>query len=235
MSLAGLLIEAKPTAAGRAMIAMTVAALGCAAAGAGAAIEPVPPKLTIDQAVVRFPGGRPIPGNVPNSAGGGLSPDGYSAKFTGMIGPITRDAFLFNAPMGGEFHFEGDIVGGVFPGLKICVSYQIAVAFTGGKVNWGTDADIFAPNAGVFHSSSSAQLTDDGILTNQIEYEFNDSTPQTGSFKFDFAFNWVSAHESDTLTIEVQTLSVEVCSVPAPGAVVLAGLGMGMAIGRRRR
>lgn len=234
MSLAAVLVEGKVSATQKVLLATAMAALGTAVSTAEAAIAGQP-TLSINEATVRFPGGRPIPGDVPSSAGGGVSPDGYSAKFTGMIGPITRDAFLFNAPMGGEFRFQGGIVGGVTPGVKICISYQVAVAFTGGKVNWGTDADIFVPNAGVFHTSRSAQLIDDGILTDTIEYEFNSSAPQTGSFGFGFAFNWVSARPDDTLTIEVQTVSVEVCSVPAPGAVMLAGLGLGLAAGRRRR
>jgi hypothetical protein len=228
------LVEGKVSANHKAMLAASIAALGTTASGAAAGINSPQPTLTADVAMVQFPWSS-IPASVPNSASGGVSADGYLAKFTGMIGPITRNTFLLHAPQGGEFVFEGGIVGDVSPGVRICVSYEIEVQFTGGKVNWGTGTDVFAPRTGVFHTSESGQLVQSGVLTDMVEYEFQKDGSATGTFRFDFAFNWVSARESDTLTIDVRTVQVEVCSVPAPGAVVLAGLGLGLAASRRRR
>ncbi len=234
MSLARVLVERKVSTTHTTLLAGAIAALGLAVSSAEAGVATPQPTLGVEDASVLFPGGS-IPADVPANAEGGVSSDGYIAKFTGMIGPITRNAFLLNAPNGGAFNFEGDIVGGVTPGVKICISYEVDVQFTGGKVNWGTGADIFVPRAGVFHESDSAQLIKPSVVMGMYEYEFTDSDPATGMFRFEFAFNWVSASPLDTLTIDVRTVSVEVCSVPAPGAVVLAGLGLGLAAGRRRR
>jgi len=232
MSFASALVEGKVGTYHGKLLAGAIAALGVAVSTAEAGITQ--PTLTVEKALVGFPGGV-IPVDVARNAQGAASADGYSAKFTGMIGPITRNAFLLNAPNGGEFHFEGDIVGGVEPGVRLCISYEIDVQFTGGKVNWGTDTDFFVPRAGIFHESESAQLVKPGVLMGMQEIEFTASSVSDGTYRFGFAFNWVSASPLDTLTIDVRTVYVEVCSVPAPGAVVLAGLGMGLAVGRRRR
>lgn len=196
---------------------------------------PPPPFLSITDASVQFPNGGEVPPPVPTTADSALSPDTLSAKFTASLGPADRNQFLFNAPQGALFNFEGGILGGVTPGVGICIEYDISVAFTGGKVNYGILSGVSVPNAGTFSDTSTGQLTQSGDLTGMHEYFFVRNGTASGFYEFQLAINWVSARPDDVLIVTVNSVLVQVCVIPSPGAAGVLGLGLLACPGWRRR
>ncbi len=243
-SSASTLVERKPLGPSTQNTLLAVAAALCAVAQPAAAGMmlgeskpqlPPPPFLSITDASVRFPKGDEVPPPVPTTADSSLSPDTLTAKFTASLGPVDRNQFLFNAPQGALFNFEGGILGGVTAGIGICIEYDISIAFTGGKVNYGIQSGVSVPNAGSFNDSRTGQLTASGDLTGMNEFFFVRNGTAPGVYEFELAINWVSARPEDVLTVTVNSVSVQVCVIPSPGAAGVLGLGLTACPGWRRR
>jgi hypothetical protein len=238
MSAATAIAERTPIRTSLPITSATIAALALlsgAATAMGGISAPPPPTLTLATAQVAFPSGGPIPPEVARSAQGGLSPDGLLAKFTGGLGPISRNAFVLNAPQGAAWAFGGGIIGGVTPGVGICIAYDILIEFTGGKVNYGINQRAQVPNAGSFTDGSSGQLLDSDTISGTAQYFFVAGAPNSGTYSFDFNIDWVSARPSDTLTVTINSVAVNVCVIPSPGATGVLGLAAMAGPARRRR
>jgi len=243
-SSASIIVERKPLGSSTQNTLCAAAAALCAVAqpavagmmkGDSRSQLPPPPFLSITDASVQFPDGGEVPPPVPTTADSSLSPDTLTAKFTASLGPVERNQFLFNAPQGALFNFEGGILGGVTPGIGICIEYDITIAFTGGKANYGIQAGVSVPNAGTFSDTRNGQLTQSGNLTGTYEYFFARNGTAPGFYEFELAISWVSARPEDVLTVTVNSVSVQVCVIPSPGAAGVLGFGLMACPGWRRR
>jgi hypothetical protein len=212
----------------RGAIAKTAALAIVPLASAVAAAQPVTMDVSSQSAGVQYAGfyEQPAPFNA------SWSPILNGVNITGQLGPLSGDAN--NAPLayiccGNFVRFEGGILGPVQFGSRVRVKYSMTFNCTGDtsvNLNSRFMSSFSGPDFLFASDFNNSSIACGGTINGQITTvaAFNGGT-EDGSWFFEVFFDWQNYTSSDTFTLVINNIDVELINNDTFGACCRGSTG----------